>query len=103
MLRIKINGTAFPLRLVMGALILFKRESGKDVSSMRNDDVEDSLLLMWCCVKCASQAEGIDFSLDFETFCNSITPDDVAEWNSEMSSGEKKKAPIVSMDTVAAT
>lgn len=91
MLKIKINGKEYPARMVMGALLLFKREAGKDVSELKEDDVEDALRLMWCCTKCASQAEGVAFDLDFETFCNSITPQDVAEWNAGMAAAQGKK------------
>mgnify|MGYP006972565289 FL=1 len=98
MLKIKINGKEYPARMVMGALLLFKREAGKDVSELK-DDMEDALRLMWCCVKCASQAEGVAFDLDFETFCNSITPQDVAEWNASMAAQDKKKAPQMATQT----
>ncbi len=91
---IRINGKDYPVRFVMGAMLLYKRETGQDVSSLKQDDVEGMLMLMWCCIKCACQAEKVDFDYDFETFCNSITPQEVAEWNamiSAESAGEKKK------------
>ena len=79
------------MRLVMGAMLLFKRETGKDVSQMDQGDMEEMLWLMWCCVKCTSQAEGVDFGYDFETFCNSIEPKDVEEWNRQMAEPDEKK------------
>lgn len=92
-LTVTIEGVQYPARLVMGALLLYRRETGEDVSAMRPDDVESMLRLMWCCIKCASQAAGQDFPYDFETFCNSITPQDVEDWNAAMADdGGKKKA-----------
>lgn len=88
---IEIGGSSYPARLVMGALLMYKRETGKDVNSLETDDLEGMMRLIWCCVKCASQAEGIDFGYDFETFCNLITPGDLEQWNSAMTE-EKKKA-----------
>ena len=47
--------------------------------------------LMWCCTKCACQAGGVEVGLDFETCCNSITPQDVSDWNARMKDEEQKK------------
>lgn len=91
MVRISLKGKEYPCVFVMGAMLLFKRETGKDVSQMKPDDLEDLLTLMWCCVKCASQAEGVEFSMDFETFCNSVTPAMVSEWNAQLKPDAEKK------------
>lgn len=89
---VRINGKDYPARFVMGAMLLYKRETGEDVSELKQDDVEGMLRLMWCCIKCASQAEKVDFEYDFETFCNTITPQDVEGWNRQMAlEGDKKK------------
>ncbi len=86
-----IDGKDYPARFVMGAMLLYKRETGKEVSELKQDDVEGMLWLMWCCIKCACQAEKVDFPYDFETFCNSITPQDVEAWNRQMADDGKKK------------
>lgn len=92
MLKIELKGEEYPARMVMGALLLFKRETGKDVSELEDGDLEDGLRLMWCCVKCASQADGKELPYDFETFCNLVTPQDVAEWNRSGDEDKKKVA-----------
>lgn len=91
MMKIEVKGHLYPCEFVMGAFLLFKRETGKDVSQMKQDDLEDLLMLMWCCVKCATQSEGSEFPLDFETFCNSITPSVLNSWNEKVSSSVEKK------------
>lgn len=91
MIKISIKGKEYPCGFVMGALLMFKRETGKDVSQLKQTDLEDLLMLMWCCVKCASQAEGKEFPLDFETFCNTITPAMVSEWNAQLKETTEKK------------
>lgn len=92
---VRINGKDYPARFVMGAMLLYKRETGEDVSTLKPDDVEGMLRLMWCCIKCACQAERVAFDYDFETFCNTITPQDVEEWNRQMADGgAKKKASL---------
>lgn len=99
MIKITLKGEEYPCGFVMGAFLMFKRETGKDVSQIKQGDLEELLMLMWCCVKCASQAEGIEFPMDFETFCNSITPNVLNEWNeqvnqpAEKKEGEKCRAP----------
>lgn len=93
MKKITLRGVEYPCRLVMGALLLFKRETGKDVAQMDAEALEDVLMLLWCCVKCACQADGVEFKWDFETFCNTITPDEVRQWNEDMMRHEEKKMP----------
>lgn len=92
---ISVGGKAYPCRLTMGAMILFKRNMGYDVSLMKRDeqggDVEEALMLMWCCVKCACKADGVDFEMDFETFTCNITPADMQEWNEKTSAENNKK------------
>lgn len=91
MIKITLKGEEYPCDFVMGAFLMFKRETGKDVSQIKQDDLEELLMLMWCCVKCASQAGGIEFPMDFETFCNSITPNVLNEWNEQVNQPAEKK------------
>ena len=87
-----VDGRELPCRLTMGAMLLYKRNMQKDVSQMSGGDIEELLMFMWCCVKCACKADGVDFETDFETFCCQITPDDLNAWNDAMAqSGEDKK------------
>lgn len=91
---IEVGGKVLPCRLTMGAMLLFKRNTGKDVSQMDGSDMEELLTLMWCCIACACKADGVEFDTDFETFTCMITPDDVSQWNTAISAAnEKKKDP----------
>ena len=94
-LTIKIGDQHLPCRLSMGAMLLFKRTTGKDVSEMSGNDMEELLMLLWCCVVCACKADGIGFDSDFDTFVCQISPSDLADWNAIIAtdSSEKKKAP----------
>ena len=51
MIKITLKGKEYPCGFVMGAFLMFKRETGKDVSQIKQDDLEELLMLMWCCVK----------------------------------------------------
>ena len=88
---VNIGGKDYPCRFTMGAMLLFKRNMGKDVSQMQQDDIEELLMLMWCCIKCACKAEGVGFDMDFETFTCSVTPQDLAAWNEAINAGNEKK------------
>lgn len=89
---INVGGRDYPCRLSMGAMLLFKRTTGKEVSQMDGSDVGDLLTFMWCCVACACKADEVEFDIDFERFTCMVTPDDVNEWNAAISvENEKKK------------
>ena len=79
----------------MGAMLLFKRTTGKDISEVSGEDMEELLLLLWCCVSCACKADGIGFDTDFDTFVCQITPSDLAQWSASLAPDDeaKKKAP----------
>lgn len=90
-IHITLNGTTYPARLVMGALLLYKHETGNDITTLQSDDLEAGLMLLYCCAKCSSQAQGIDFPYDFQTFANTITPDDLTQWNQSIAEDSTKK------------
>ena len=91
---IQINGQDYPCRVTMGAMVRFKRESGKDVSELRQDDVSDLVLFLWCCVKSACNADNVDFAYSFEGFADALTPQDMNQFYAGMNDVEKKTAPV---------
>ena len=97
MKRIKLNGKEYPVRMTMGALLRFKRETGKDVSEVKANDVADMVILMWCCVASACKADGIEFPLSLEEFADSLDPSSLQllgdEVNSEAGDHDEKKSP----------
>ena len=53
MKKIKIKGQEYPCRVTMGAMVRFKRESGKDIREVNQADVdlvlrEECLQCRWC-------------------------------------------------------
>lgn len=84
-------GKELPCRMTMGAMLQFKRATGRDVSQMDTSDVEDLLMLMWCCISSACRADGVEFGMDFEAFCDQLTPADLTRWNEMMADGEGQK------------
>lgn len=89
---ILIQGQAFPCRVTMGAMLRFKRLTGKDVSALNDGDIEDLLTLLYCCVVSACKADGKDFSMDLESFADAL---DASEMNAFYASiNEEKKTAM---------
>ena len=90
-----INGTAYPCRPTMGAMLRFKRETGKEVTEMNVESFSELCVYLHCCVASASAADGVDFDMDLMSFADSIAPDDLAKWATALQanaakSGKKK-------------
>lgn len=89
-LKLKVNGMDYPCRITMGALLLYKRNMGKEVVLNEHSDMEDILMFMWCCIVSACRADGVEFNMDFETFCCYLEPQDVAAWNEAIKAAANK-------------
>ena len=97
MKEIEINGKVFPCRVTMGALLRFKRETGRDVSQTGQNDVEALITLLWCCVVSASKADGVEFGMGLMDFADLLSPDTLTRWSEAMEANgetesEKKTA-----------
>ena len=88
---ITINGVAYPCRQTMGAMLRFKQETGKEGTEIDPGSFSDLCTYLWCCVKSASKADGLDFSLSLMDFADNVTPEEATEWveaSKEQSDGE---------------
>lgn len=75
----------------MGALLRFKRETGHDVSSLNEGDVEELLTLLWLCVQSACKADGVEFGLGLEEFADMLDAQEMNSFYASMASGSEKK------------
>lgn len=83
----------YPSRVTMGAMIDFKRETGKDVNEI-GADIEQLTMFMYCCVRSACRADKMDFQLTFEQFADGINLEDFTAFQNGMATeedGAKKK------------
>lgn len=83
----------YPSRVTMGAIIDFKRETGKDVNEI-GTDIEQLTMFMYCCVRSACRADKVDFTLTFEEFADGINLEDFTAFQNGMATeedGAKKK------------
>ena len=74
--KVVLYGKEYPNRVTMGAMIDFKRATGKDVSEI-GADMELLTMFMFCCVRSACRDE-VAFDLNFERFADGI---DLSEFN----------------------
>lgn len=75
-----VNGEAYPCRPTMGAMLRFKRETGREVTEIQSESFSDMCTYLWCCVASASKHDGKKFDMSLMDFADSITPDDMTEW-----------------------
>lgn len=80
-LSITIDGKTYPCRQTMGAMIRFKRETGREVDSI-GSDISDMAVYLWCCVVSASNHDGVAFDLSLMDFADSMTPGYIERWAS---------------------
>lgn len=99
-IEITINGTAYPCSPTMGAMLRFKEQTGREITQIDPSSLSDLCAYLWCCVASCAKREGKPFDLSLMDFADSLTPDDMAEWNAAITeavpadedddSGEKK-------------
>ena len=96
---INICGEAYPCSPTMGAMLRFKRETGKEITDIDPSSFTDLCTYLWCCVVSASKRDGKEFNMSLMEFADSITPEDMAEWNkaimadAESAEEGEKKSP----------
>lgn len=90
---IDINGVVYPCRLTMGAMLRFKRETGKDVGE--GMDVSATITLLWCACKSACNADKVGFEYSLDDFADNITPEQLSAWTLALGDGGEKKTDAV--------
>lgn len=99
-IEITINGTAYPCSPTMGAMLRFKQETGREITEIDPTSFTDLCTYLWCCVVSAAKREGKPFDQSLMEFADSLTPEDMMEWNAAITAdaetsddapGEKKR------------
>ena len=99
-IEITINGEAYPCSPTMGAMLRFKQETGKEITEIDPTSFTELCTYLWCCVVSGAKREGKAFDLSLMEFADSLTPEDMAEWNKAITvevannggaDGEKKR------------
>ena len=71
----------------MGAMLRFKRETGKEVTDMDGGSLTDICTFLWCCIVSACKADGIPFDMSLMEFADAVSPDDMSEWTKSVNEG----------------
>lgn len=87
MKRIVINEKEYPARITMGAMLRFRRETGREVTAMGYDDTSDLITFLWCCVASACNADKVEFGYSLMDFADSIDPTLIGEFFKEVEKG----------------
>lgn len=91
MRKISIHGKGYPCRITMGAMLRFKRETGRDISRVDKGDVADLVLFLWCCTASACSADGVDFDLTSERFADMLEPEAVTAFYGNMAADAEEE------------
>ena len=84
------DGKEYPARLTMGAMLQFKRETGKEVDEAQG--VSDMITLMWCCTKSACAADGVEFGYGLQEFADRMSASAVDEFTDAVNDGSQTYA-----------
>lgn len=101
---IEINGKLYPCTPTMGAMLRFKRETGKEITEIDAGSFSDLCTYLWCCVVSGCKREGSDFDMTLMQFADALTPDDMTRWQEAVAAdaggddtGAEKKSPQESL------
>lgn len=97
-MQVTINGVDYPCRPTMGAMLRFKKETGKEVTEMTDKSFTDLCTYLYCCVVSACSADKVDFNMSLMEFADALNPEDMNAWAAQMqpatndnaADGEKK-------------
>lgn len=74
---IKIDGTEYPCRTTMGALLRYRQETGED---FRGDSVTGNVTYLWCCVVSSCAHDGKKFEKPLLEFADALSAQNLMEW-----------------------
>lgn len=92
MVTVTINGKEYPCRPTMGAMLRFKKETGKEVTELANGSFSDLCVYLYCCVASACAADKVSFDMSVMDFADALSPEDMTEWANKVQ-GEGTAAP----------
>lgn len=80
--KVTVGGKEYPMRLSMGTMLRFKRETGKEITSA--ESIEDMIVMIHCCIKSACNHEKVKFDMSVEDLADCLSQDDFAQLVSEL-------------------
>lgn len=96
--KIRIGEKVYPCRQTMGAMLRFKRLTGKEVTEIQTS-VTDMVTFMFCCAESSCKHDGVDFGMNLEDFADSLEAADVTAWAAQFTEGEADEADAAEKKT----
>lgn len=82
------DGKTYPCRVTLGAMRRFKQETGKDSDNISG--VDDLAVFIWCCCMSACKADGVEFSVSLDDFCDLVDISTLSAFTEAIMPDEKK-------------
>lgn len=82
------DGKTYPCRVTLGAMRRFKQETGKDAENIVG--VDDLAVFIWCCCMSACKADGVEFNVSLDDFCDLVDISTLSAFNEAIAPDEKK-------------
>lgn len=96
-MKIRIKNIDYPIRVTLGAQLMFKQDTGREVSEM--EGVEDFARYLYACTKSASMADGTAFDIPFDEFINHFDEAMIDEWADMQLAAIQKKTKAIAAET----
>ena len=80
-MKLKIKDKEYPCRVTLGAMMRFKRQTGKDIGEVTQNDATSVTIFLYCCVVAACHADGVPFDMELDMFADSIEPGALADFH----------------------
>ena len=77
MAKVVINVRELPCYPTMGALLRYKKETGKEFAEIKEGDLSDFITYIYCCAASACNREGIEFGMDLMAFADALDQSDL--------------------------
>lgn len=87
-IEVTVNGVSYPCRPTMGAMLRFKKETGKEITEIKGDSFSDQCVYLYCCVASASTADGVEFKMSLMEFADALEPETMNAWAEQMQAPE---------------
>lgn len=81
---VNINGKDYPCRPTMGAMLRFKKETGKEVTELQSGSFSDLCAYLYCCVASACAADKVKFNFTLMEFADALSPEDMTAWAAQV-------------------
>lgn len=84
------TGETFPAEINLGAMLLFKKETGREVTEADYSAPSDLITLLWCAASAASEVAEVKMDYTLQQFANRVTADTLKKWSAQMQEGQKE-------------